>query len=231
MGATSPAARELNVGARRNGAARAEHSEQLHEPWLKRPFDLTLAVLMLIVSAPVWLVIAVAIKLEDGGPIFYRQQRWGRDQRRFEVLKFRSMIASSDRDFGVRQATANDRRITRVGRVLRATGLDELPQLLNIVRGEMSFVGPRALSTEERDKDGVPIRYEDTPGFTSRLLVRPGLTGLATVYLPKDAPSDLKFSTDLDYVKRLSFWLDMQLVALSFWISFTGRWEHRGRKV
>jgi lipopolysaccharide/colanic/teichoic acid biosynthesis glycosyltransferase len=77
----------------------------------------------------------------------------------------------------------------------------------------------------------VPIRYEDTPGFTSRLLVRPGLTGLATVYLPKDAPSDLKFSTDLDYVKRLSFWLDMQLVALSFWISFTGRWEHRGRKV
>jgi lipopolysaccharide/colanic/teichoic acid biosynthesis glycosyltransferase len=141
------------------------------------------------------------------------------------------MVANSDRDYGVRQATDNDRRVTRVGRVLRAMGLDELPQLLNILRGEMSFVGPRALSIDERDKDGVPIRYEDTPGFATRLQVRPGLTGLATVYLPKDAPSELKFKTDLEYVQRLSFGLDMQLVILSFWISFRGKWETRSSKV
>jgi len=186
---------------------------------------------MLVLSALAWLVIAVAIKLEDGGPVFYRQERWGRDQRRFEILKFRSMVANSDRDFGVRQATENDRRVTRVGRVLRATGLDELPQLLNILRGEMSFVGPRALSTTERHPNGVAIDYQTTPGFATRLLVRPGLTSLATVHLPKDAPSDLKFRVDLDYVERLSLWLDLQLVAMSFWISFRGKWETRDRKL
>jgi lipopolysaccharide/colanic/teichoic acid biosynthesis glycosyltransferase len=186
---------------------------------------------MLLISAPIWAAIALAITLEDGGPVFYRQQRWGRHQVRFNVLKFRSMIESSDRDFGVRQAAVNDRRVTRVGRVLRATGLDELPQILNILRGEMSFVGPRALATTETDAEGIPISYESTPGFSRRLLVRPGLTGLATIYLPKDAPSRLKFRTDQLYVSRLSFWLDLRLVALSFWISFRGRWETRSGKV
>jgi lipopolysaccharide/colanic/teichoic acid biosynthesis glycosyltransferase len=203
----------------------------VREPSLKRPFDIALTITMLVLSAPVWAAIALAIKLEDGGPVFYRQERWGRDQARFRVLKFRSMVASSDRDFGVRQATQYDDRITRVGRFLRATGLDELPQLINILHGDMSFVGPRALSTDERNAEGTPIRYEGTPGFATRLLVRPGLTGLATIYLPKDASSRLKFRTDLLYVRRLSFWLDLRLVALSFWISFRGKWETRSDKV
>jgi lipopolysaccharide/colanic/teichoic acid biosynthesis glycosyltransferase len=201
------------------------------EPFLKRPFDIVLATSMLVCSGVVWAAIALAIKLEDGGPVFYRQERWGRHQTRFRVLKFRSMVASSDRDFGVRQATQHDHRITRVGRFLRATGLDELPQLLNILGGDMSFVGPRALSTDERNQAGEPIRYEGTPGFATRLLVRPGLTGLATIYLPKDASSPLKFRTDLLYVRRLSFWLDVRLVVLSFWISFRGKWETRSHKV
>jgi lipopolysaccharide/colanic/teichoic acid biosynthesis glycosyltransferase len=140
-------------------------------------------------------------------------------------------VSDSDRLFGVRQATEGDQRVTRVGRFLRATGMDELPQLLNILRGEMSFVGPRALSTSERDRHGELIRYEQTPGFAERLLVRPGLTGLATIYLPKDTPSDVKFQTDLQYVRGLSFWLDVRLVALSFWISFRGRWEARQAKI
>jgi lipopolysaccharide/colanic/teichoic acid biosynthesis glycosyltransferase len=141
------------------------------------------------------------------------------------------MVATSDRDFGVRQAAEGDRRITRVGAFLRATGLDELPQLINILWGDMSFVGPRALSTTERNAEGIPIQYEGTPGFSTRLLVRPGLTGLATIYLPKDASPRLKFRTDLLYVRRLSFWLDIRLIVLSFWISFTGRWETRRKKV
>ncbi|MDQ6672232.1 MAG: sugar transferase [Chloroflexota bacterium] len=198
---------------------------------MKRPFDVALATIMLVFSSAVWVAIALSIKLEDGGPVFYRQERWGRNQTRFRVLKFRTMVASSDRDFGVRQAAHDDDRITRVGRFLRATGLDELPQLVNIVRGEMSFVGPRALSTDERDQYGTPIRYEGTPGFATRLMVRPGLTGLATIYLPKDASSRRKFRTDLLYVRRLSFWLDVRLVLLSFLISFRGKWETRSHKV
>jgi lipopolysaccharide/colanic/teichoic acid biosynthesis glycosyltransferase len=209
----------------------SESDDIVLEPLLKRPFDLALATIMLVLSAVVWLAIAIAIKLEDRGPVFYRQERWGRNQTHFKVWKFRSMVTTSDRDFGVRQATANDRRVTRVGQVLRATGLDELPQLLNILRGEMSFVGPRALSTSERNQDGTPLQYENTPGFSTRLRVRPGLTGLATIYLPKDAPSLQKFHTDLQYVRQLSFWLDMRLVLLSFWISFRGKWETRAHKV
>jgi lipopolysaccharide/colanic/teichoic acid biosynthesis glycosyltransferase len=194
-------------------------------------FDVALALPMLLLSSPAWLAIAAAIKLDDGGPVFYRQERWGRGQSRFQVLKFRTMVEHSDREFGVRQATSGDRRITRVGRLLRATGLDELPQVLNILIGDMSFVGPRALSTTERAADGTPIRYDETRGFAHRLQVRPGLTGLATIYLPKDAPSPLKFRVDQLYVNRLSFWLDLRLVALSFWISFRGKWETRTRKV
>jgi len=192
---------------------------------------MALATAMLVLSAPVWLAIALAIKLDDGGPVFYRQERWGRDQLRIQVLKFRTMVAHSDRDFGVRQATADDRRVTRVGRLLRATGLDELPQILNILSGDMSFVGPRALATNERSPAGIPIHYEETPGFARRLQVRPGLTGLATIYLPKDSPSALKFRVDLLYVSRLSFWLDLRLVVLSFWISFRGKWETRTNKL
>jgi lipopolysaccharide/colanic/teichoic acid biosynthesis glycosyltransferase len=203
----------------------------VREPWLKRPLDIALAATMLVTSAPAWLVIALGVKLEDRGPIFYRQQRWGRGGQRFHVLKFRTMVPTSDRDFGVRQAAEHDRRITRMGRFLRATGLDELPQIVNILAGQMSFVGPRALATDEHDKDGRPIRYEETPGFSTRLLVRPGLTGLATIYLPKDATSAEKFQSDLLYVQRLSLWLDLRLIALSFWISFRGKWETRAKKL
>ena len=230
MALTSPPS-AVSVGAARDTTP-ARATVALREPLLKRPFDVVLAAVMLVASAPVWLLIAVAIRLDDGGPVFYRQARWGRQQTPFQVLKFRSMVQHADGAAGgVRQATANDRRVTRVGRVLRATGLDELPQLLNILRGEMSFVGPRALAISETDRDGRPINYETTPGFSRRLQVRPGLTGLATIYLPKDAPSRLKFRTDALYVQRLSFWLDVRLVALSFWISFRGRWETRTRKV
>jgi lipopolysaccharide/colanic/teichoic acid biosynthesis glycosyltransferase len=210
---------------------RIENHSRFREPTLKRAFDVSLASAMMVVSAPFWAAVAAAIKLEDGGPVFYRQERWGRARTRFQVLKFRSMVSDSDRLFGVRQATEDDQRVTRVGLFLRATGMDELPQLLNILRGEMSFVGPRALSTSERDRHGELIRYEQTPGFAERLLVRPGLTGLATIYLPKDTPSDVKFQTDLQYVRGLSFWLDVRLVALSFWISFRGRWEARQAKI
>lgn len=202
------------------------------EPFLKRPLDIFLSMLMMILSIPVSLSIALAIKLEDGGPVLYGQERWGRNGTRFKAYKFRTMVTNSDQDFGLKQATENDPRVTRVGGILRAMGLDELPQLINIFWGEMSFVGPRSLAIGEivRDEKGHTVQYEDIPGFRERLCVRPGLTGLATIYVRKDIPPRQKFRYDLLYIRRQSFWLDLRLIALSFWISFRGKWETRGRK-
>jgi len=187
---------------------------------------------MMIFSVPASLPLALVIKLEDGGPVFYNQERWGRGGTRFRAYKFRTMVANSDEEFGLTQASENDPRVTKVGQILRAIGLDELPQLINIFRGEMSFVGPRSLAVGEivKDEKGRVMKYEDIPGFRERLRVRPGLTGLATIYIPKDAPPGLKFRYDLLYIRKQSFWLDIRLIALSFWISFRGRWESRGKK-
>jgi len=198
------------------------------EPLLKRPLDVWLSGAMLLASAPIWLGVALAIKLEDGGPVLYRQRRWGRGGKPFDVCKFRSMVVNADR---LRQATKDDDRVTRVGRLMRVCGMDELPQLLAIFRGEMSFVGPRALAVGEVDAHAQPMQYEDVPGFLTRLSVRPGLTGLATIYLPKDASPRRKFAVDALYVRRLSLGLDVRLILLSFWISFRGKWETRGRKI
>jgi lipopolysaccharide/colanic/teichoic acid biosynthesis glycosyltransferase len=138
------------------------------------------------------------------------------------------MAPDADR---LRQAGAEDQRVTRVGRFMRRCGLDELPQILNILRGEMSFVGPRALAVGEVDSSGLPLDYETLPGFATRLSVRPGLTGLATIFLPRDAPAGRKFRYDALYVGRLSLGLDLRLILLSFVISFRGKWETRGRKL
>ncbi len=202
------------------------------EPWLKRPLDVTLSSLMLILSAPVSLLIALAIKLEDGGPIFYRQERWGRGGARFRAYKFRTMVPHSDQVFGIKQATENDERITRVGRVLRAMGLDELPQMISIFKGEMSLVGPRALAVGEilHDEKGTRLNYEEIPDFWRRLSVRPGLTGVTTIYKAKDISPRKKFRYDLLYIRKQSFGLDLRLILMSFWISFQGKWEHRERK-
>jgi len=205
---------------------------KVREPRLKRPLDVTLSTLMLILSAPISLLIALAIKLEDGGPIFYRQERWGRGGARFRAFKFRTMVHHSDQVFGIKQAVENDARITRVGKVLRAMGLDELPQMISIFLGEMSFVGPRALAIGEilHDENGCRISYEEIPDFWKRLSVRPGLTGVTTIYKAKDISPRKKFRYDLLYIRKQSFWLDLRLIIMSFWISFLGRWEHRERK-
>lgn len=206
---------------------------KVEEPVLKRPLDIMLSLFMLIVSAPIFLLIGLVIKLEDGGPIFYAQERWGRGGTRFRAFKFRTMIVDSDNIYGIKQAGENDPRVTFVGRVLRATGLDELPQVFNIFLGEMSFVGPRALAIGEvlYDDHGQRVKYEDIPDFWRRLCVRPGLTGLATIHKAKDVPPRDKFRYDLLYIRKQSVWLDLKLIIVSFWISFRGRWENRGKKV
>lgn len=210
---------------------------QICEYRFKRALDVFLATLGLLVSLPLWLVIACAIKLEDGGHVFYRQDRWGRYKKRFRVYKFRSMIVDADKLFGAGQARKDDLRFTRVGGFLRAASLDELPQLLNIWRGEMSWVGPRALPineeqlNEERLNDPHHVADDVVPGFDLRCLLRPGLTGIAQVFAPRDVSRRQKFRYDSLYARRQSLALDLKLILLSFWITFRLRWEHRGPKI
>jgi lipopolysaccharide/colanic/teichoic acid biosynthesis glycosyltransferase len=200
---------------------------------IKRLFDSSLAGLGLILSLPFWCVIPLAIKIEDGGPIFFPQARVGRKGRVFDALKFRSMRPDAEALTGPVQATENDPRITRVGRVLRATAMDELPQLVNILVGDMSFVGPRPLRPGEVEVrgDGQLTPLADIPGYDERHSIRPGLTGLTQVYAPRDISRTSKFRLDRLYLRRASFCLDLKLIALSFWITGRGNWEARGRKV
>jgi lipopolysaccharide/colanic/teichoic acid biosynthesis glycosyltransferase len=131
------------------------------------------------------------------------------------------------------QAGEDDPRITCVGRLLRVTAMDELPQLYNIFRGEMSFVGPRPLMPGEIEVrgGGELVRLDSIPGYAARHAVRPGLTGLSQVYAPRDTPRARKFRLDAIYVKNASFCFDLFLVMVSFWITFRGRWEVRVRKL
>ena len=201
-------------------------------PLGKRALDVCLSGVGLLGSSPIWLALAVAIKREDGGPIFYTQDRVGEGGRVFTVFKFRSMIPNAEAVVGALQATEEDPRVTRVGRLMRATAMDELPQLWNIFRGDMSFVGPRALRPGEIEATGESlVALEDVPGYADRCRIRPGLTGVAQIYAPRDIGRRHKFRYDRVYVQRQSFWLDLRLILLSFWITFRGRWEHRGDKV
>ena len=200
---------------------------------IKRVFDASLAGVGLLVSVPFWCVIPLAIKLEDGGSVFFPQARVGLNGRVFDALKFRSMRPNAEALTGPVQAAENDPRVTRVGRVLRATAMDELPQLWNILRGDMSFVGPRPLRPGEVEVrgDGQLVALAEIPGYQERHSVRPGLTGLTQVYAPRDISRTSKFRLDLLYLKRASFWLDLKLILLSFWITGRGAWEARDRKV
>ncbi len=217
----------------------------VYEPIFKRPFDVVVSAVGLLLTLPVWLFFAAWIRLEDGGPVFFRQLRIGRYGKPFRVLKFRSMVMNPD--MVEVQARRNDPRVTLVGRVLRRTALDELPQLWNIFIGEMSFVGPRAQPEKEIVRAGDVDRelyIRKVPGFTMRQLVRPGLTGVAQLFAPREVQHRQKFRYDMIYVKKILrnsrqeraacfilkgdlelLWLDIGLVLRSVWIALRGRWE------
>jgi lipopolysaccharide/colanic/teichoic acid biosynthesis glycosyltransferase len=199
---------------------------------MKRAFDVCLAGIGVILSAPLWIVIPVAIKWDDGGPVFFTQARVGLNGRVFQALKFRSMIPDAEAASGPVQANHGDPRITRVGRILRATAFDELPQLWNILVGDMSFVGPRPLRPGEIDVcDGQLIPLHEVRGYARRHSVRPGLTGLAQVYAPRDLRHAAKFRLDLLYLTARGPWLDLRLLVMSFWITLRGEWERPDRRL
>ena len=228
----------------------------VREPFWKRPCDFLLSLLGLILSAPLWVLIPFAIWAEDGRPIFYFQERVGRHGKRFRLWKFRSMICDAEARHGPVAAAERDPRVTKVGRFLRQSAMDELPQLINILHGDMSFVGPRAdrlWEAGDRSPDlrgpqsgrqriagpsarasvGNPDRdfYQAIPGYRARLLVRPGLTGLAQVYARYDTPRRQKLRFDRLYIRNMSFWLDVKLIFLSCWITLRRKWESPGKKL
>jgi lipopolysaccharide/colanic/teichoic acid biosynthesis glycosyltransferase/VanZ family protein len=218
------------AGMRRDADPRSPAGRLL---WLKRPFDIALSGFGLLFSLPLWIAIPLAIRIEDRGPVFYAQERVGLNGRTFKALKFRSMVKDAEKASGPVQAVADDPRVTRIGRILRATAMDELPQLINIFKGDMSFVGPRALRPNEKEVNGGggTVAIAEIPGYDARHAVRPGLTGLTQVFLPGETPRPKKFRYDLLYIRKRSFGLDLRLIALSFWITFRGKWESREPKV
>jgi lipopolysaccharide/colanic/teichoic acid biosynthesis glycosyltransferase len=193
---------------------------------LKRPFDFCLALTGLILSFPLWALIGFFIWLEDGRPLFYLQERVGENAKIFKGIKFRSMIPAAEEGLGPVQAKIDDPRITKIGKILRATALDELPQLINILKDQMSFVGPRALRPKEiENHDNVTKSIFDLPGFKERSAVKPGLTGAAQVFASRSLTREEKFKYDLWYIENMSFWLDIKLVFKSFLTTFKARWD------
>jgi len=193
-------------------------------PASKRILDIVLSLLGLFISIPLWIMFSIAIKVEDGGPILYRQKRIGKHVQVFHVFKFRTLVQNADQ---VVKPWVNpgEQWVTRVGRFLRSTALDELPQLLNILKGDMSFVGPRAMPLQEFEDF-----KERIPELKSRLLVVPGLTGLAQVYGNATRDVRKKIRYDLLYIKNQSILLDLKLILFSFWITSRGGWEAAEKK-
>jgi len=194
----------------RNGFASAHAPPKAPRLRLKAVIDSVCAVVLLVLAAPVLLLVVLLVKATSPGPALYSQTRLGRNGRPYRILKIRTMYHNCERHSGPRWSTPGDPRVTRVGRFLRRSHLDELPQLWNVLKGEMSLVGPRPERPEF-----VKLLECAVPHYHDRLQVRPGVTGLAQVMLPADtdlASVRKKLAYDLCYVRHQSFWLDLRIV-------------------
>ncbi|NWK71554.1 exopolysaccharide biosynthesis polyprenyl glycosylphosphotransferase [Bacillus paramycoides] len=183
---------------------------------LKRIFESIMAICGILILSPVLIIISILIKIDSKGPIIYSQERLGVNGKRFRVLKFRSMIVDAEKD-GPQWAKKDDNRVTKFGHFIRKTRIDELPQLLNILRGDMGIIGPRPerpIFTEEFS--------EEIPNFRDRLVVRPGLTGWAQVNGGYDITPREKFELDMYYIKNMSVLLDMKILVKTVKVVITG---------
>ncbi len=181
---------------------------------MPRALDLAIASLTLLVLSPLLLFAAIAIRLGGGGPVIYRQRRVGLDGREFELLKLRTMVAGSDPVGYGTVVTRDDPRVTGIGRFLRRTSLDEIPNLVNVLRGEMALVGPRPT---------IPAQVADySPRQRRRHEVRPGITGWAQVQGRAGIPWEERIELDIEYVERRSTALDLRILAKTAWLLVTG---------
>jgi len=181
--------------------------------FLKRLIDFLGSLIGIVIISPLLLIIALSIKLTSKGPVFFRQERLGKNGKVFKIFKFRTMVVNAENiGDGLTVKSESDNRITKVGRILRKTSLDELPQLINVIRGEMSLVGPRPPVTY------FPYnRYEDYPDWAKkRFLMHPGMTGLAQVTVRNSVTWDERIVVDNKYIDHFNVWLDIKILFATF---------------
>lgn len=192
-----------------------EYSLSMEQRFVKRCIDIVCSMLLLVIASPFMLITAIAIKLYDGGPVLYKQVRCTLNQREFFIMKFRSMRTDAEKDGVARLASKNDSRITPIGKAIRKCRIDELPQLLNILKGDMSFIGPRP------ERPEIIAQYlEVMPEFVYRMKVKAGLAGFAQVYGKYNTSPYDKLKLDLTYIENYSIWLDVKLMLLTLKVLF-----------
>ena len=193
-----------------------EYSLSFGDRFCKRAIDIVCALILLVLTSPFFLITAILIKCYDHGPVFYKQVRCTLDQKEFKIIKFRSMKVDAEKDGVARLASENDDRITPIGHFIRAVRIDELPQLINILKGEMSFIGPRP------ERPEIIAQYvQDMPEFVYRTKVKAGLAGYAQVYGKYNTTPYDKLKLDLTYIQNYSIGLDLKLMLLTLKILFT----------
>lgn len=200
-------------------AATSEMLEDTIIDWYdiyQRVFDVLLSTIGIMMSIPFIVIFGIAVKLDSPGPVFYTQERVGKGGRRFKVIKLRSMIRDAEKN-GAQWAEKDDPRVTRVGRFIRKTRIDELPQFINVLRGDMSIIGPRP----ERPEFVIEFN-EHIPGFIERLSVRPGLTGWAQVNGGYEITPQEKLALDLYYIENRNPKLDLLILVKTLQVVFTG---------
>jgi exopolysaccharide biosynthesis polyprenyl glycosylphosphotransferase len=183
----------------------------------KRVFDVFLSFLILILTSPLWPFIVLAIKIEDKGPVFYKQERVGKNKKIFKLIKFRSMVPQAEKE-GPKWAEIEDQRVTKVGKFLRRFHLDEIPQMINVIKGDISLVGPRPERPEFVEK-----LEKEIPHYNLRHIIKPGFTGWAQIkfrYARSVMDSLEKFQYDLYYIKNRSLFLDLKILLKTFNLFF-----------
>lgn len=195
----------------------------MREYWYKRPFDILLASFGILLFSPFFVLFSYLIWREDKGSIFYTQTRMGKDGKEFKILKFRSMTLDSE-EVATSSIRVGEQQInvTRIGNLLRMTAMDELPQLINILKGDMSFVGPRPLLPCE-------IKAIHPAIASKRLSVRPGLAGLAQIRLDKFVSNHNKLKYDLKYIRVQNLWIDIRIICISMMKTLKSEWEKKIR--
>lgn len=180
----------------------------MYAKYFKRILDFVLSLIGLIVLSPIMLIIIVAIKIDSKGPAFFLQERLGKDGKVFKIIKFRTMVVNAEHiGKGLKVENENDNRITKVGKILRKTSLDEIPQLINVIKGDMALIGPRPPVTYH------PHKYEDYPEEQKRrFLIRPGITGLAQMRVRNSATWDERIEIDIEYLNNISFIGDIKII-------------------
>lgn len=193
-----------------------EYVLTMDQRFVKRLIDLVCAIILTVLTSPIMLITAIVIKMYDGGPVLYKQVRVTRDDKEFKIMKFRSMRVDAEKDGVARLASKNDSRITPVGKFIRKVRIDELPQLFNIIKGDMSFIGPRP------ERPEIIEQYlEEMPEFAFRTRVKAGLAGYAQVYGKYNTTPYDKLKLDLTYIENYSVWMDVKLMLLTLKILFS----------